>query len=347
MRQLAGVMVKDLPRYLRLLARRDVPAYLGLCNRNERLEPAPDGSGFRCDWQWASDLHAPRHLPVLGKWLAAKALADHPIRLADRSGPVAGEAPQLSFIIGHRGRARIPHLLSTLASIAAQGGPRYECLVVEQDAESVLGPHLPPWVTCIRTPPPDAAMPYCRSWAFNVGARHARGRILVLHDNDMLVPSDYAQSLLSRVDAGFDVVNLKRFVFYLSEHHTAAVLERRAGLCDRAPQVITQNLEGGGTVAITRDAYASIGGMDESFLGWGGEDNEFWDRAQTLRAWSYGSLPFVHLWHPAQPGKQDPGNRTATHYAALSRISTRERIDRLTGTARGLMAGPAGYGDAA
>ena len=65
MRALLGVLLKDLPRYLPALAGSDA-GYLTLCNRLERLELAPDGSGYRCDWRWTSDLHAPKVLPVLG-----------------------------------------------------------------------------------------------------------------------------------------------------------------------------------------------------------------------------------------------------------------------------------------
>ncbi|PJA42974.1 MAG: hypothetical protein CO182_00960, partial [Lysobacterales bacterium CG_4_9_14_3_um_filter_62_6] len=48
-----GVLLKDLPRYLPALVRND-SAYLALCNRNERLQAAPDGSGYRCDWRWTA-----------------------------------------------------------------------------------------------------------------------------------------------------------------------------------------------------------------------------------------------------------------------------------------------------
>jgi hypothetical protein len=186
-------------------------------------------------------------------------------------------------------------------------------------------------------------MAYCRSWAFNVAARHARSGVLVLHDNDMLVPRDYAACLLSHFRAGFEAVNLKRFVFYLTEAHTGGIFAQQLGLADRAPLAVTQNLEGGGSAAITREAYERIGGMDESFVGWGGEDNEWWERAQTLRVWPYAYLPIVHLWHAAQPGKQEADHPTLRHYQALSAIAPAERIARLRRHPGGDMAGPRGW----
>lgn len=340
-RSLLGVVAREPTAYFRwmLSAGND---YLQVRNRAERLEPAPDGTGFRCLWQWTSDLHAPKVIPALGRWLMRRALADHPVVLA-----VAGSAPgvqstesQLTFIIGHRGMARLPHLLATLRSIAGQQGAAVECIVVEQDVESQLGPHLPPWVRLVHTPPPSADMPYCRSWAFNIGVQHARSSVLVLHDNDMLVPQDYATWILQRIAQGYEVVNAKRFIFYLSQGHSQAFFAGQTGLLAQPPEVIVQNLEGGGSVAITREAFARIGGMDESFIGWGGEDVEFWERAQTLRNWPWAGLSLVHLWHAAQPGKMR-GDTSALHrYHELAKATPQERILKLCLSQHGAPSNP-------
>jgi len=337
-RQLAGVLVKDLPRYVRALTQRDRRGYLRLCNRTESLEAAPDQSGYRCLWEWGSDLHAPKHLPSLGRWLLNRALADHPIEFA--AHPVTAGAPQVSFVIGHRGKERLPQLLATLSSIAAQRDVPVECIVVEQETESLLGPHLPAWVRHVHTPPADPGMAYCRSWAFNVGARHARGAVLVLHDSDMLISADYACSVVHRIAQGYDVVNLKRFVFYLTQDHTAGILDGRNALTHAAPAVIVQNLEAGGNVAISRAAFEQIGGMDESFVGWGGEDNEFWERAQTLSVWPFSCLPMVHLWHPAQPDKLAPDSPARKVFEASRTLAPAARIERLRAQQQGRRDGP-------
>jgi len=97
------------------------------------------------------------------------------------------------------------------------------------------------------------------------------------------------------------------------------------------------------SIAITRDGYQRIGGMDEGFIGWGGEDNEFWERCQTLKLWPYGALPLVHLWHPAQPGKYQADNQTLKRYRDLSKIPPEIRIERLRQEAAGALTGPAGW----
>lgn len=342
LRALSGVYAKDWLRYRWRIAASGHD-YLTVCNRNEQLEAAPDGEGYRCLWQWTSPLHAPTVLPDLGLRLMHRALADHPVRRART--PLRLHDPQVdvTFVIGHRGADRLPLLQATLESLAAQHGVSIECIVVDQGIEPTIGSSLPAWVRQVHTPPSHAGVPYCRSWAFNIGARHAKGRVLVLHDNDMLVPDDYAFSVLKHVNDGYQVIDLKRFVFYLTERQTARYLAGEVAVTQAAPDSIVQNLQGGGSVAITRRGYERIGGMDESFIGWGGEDNEFWERAQTLRVWPYAYLPIVHLWHPAQPGKDASDNPALRLYRQLSAIPCQERIARLRRMDAGSVSGPVSF----
>ena len=48
----------------------------------------------------------------------------------------------------------------------------------------------------------------------------------------------------------------------------------------------------------------AIGGFDEGFVDWGGEDDEFYDRCGLLGHCRSGYLPFLHLWHPPQPDRK-------------------------------------------
>ena len=175
MKQLLGALLFDAPRYIRALSRGD-RAYLSIHNRSEALEPAPKSIGFRCLWQWTSELHAPKILPTLGRWLMRNSLRDSPI-VRSQAPPRIAPNPDVTFVIGHRGQSRLPHLLATLESIAAQRDVIIECIVVEQDTESQLVGRLPTWVRHIHLPPPRDDLPYCRSWTFNVAANQAHGRI--------------------------------------------------------------------------------------------------------------------------------------------------------------------------
>jgi hypothetical protein len=225
--------------------------------------------------------------------------------------------------------ARLPHLLVTLRSIAGQRGAAVECVVVEQSERPEIAAHLPPWVRYLHTPTPERDDPYNRSWTLNAGARMAEGEVLILHDNDMLCPAGYAAEALARAREGWAFQQLKRFTFYLGEHDSAALFAGGPLRTD-VPSTVVQNLHGA-SIAASREAYFEIGGFDESFLGWGGEDNEFWDRAETTgRVYAFGYLPFIHLWHAPQPGKQLGNDAPAVRrWHELKHVPAEERIRRL------------------
>lgn len=335
-RQKIGVILLDLPRHLwalrpALLAGRERRPWMYVKNRRERLVRPDRGEGVACAWQWTSELHAPLVFPVLGRFLLRAALRDCPIQLPGPGvSPAPAECPDITFLIGHRGRDRLPHLQWTLRSIAGQTGVSLECIVVEQDSEQTARDHLPGWVRYVHTPPPFEGMPYSRAWAFNVGARQARSPLLVLHDNDMLVPETYAAELVRMHRRGHEIINLKRLIFYLSDDHTRGLFTGHAFFASHPPDSIIQNLEAGGSVAVDRDAYLALGGTDEAFIGWGGEDNEFWERASTRRVWPFGKLPLIHLWHPPQPRKRAVDGRGMTTAELSSRRASIPVHNRIT-----------------
>jgi hypothetical protein len=321
LRHRAGALIHDWPRFLR------VP-WLRMHNRNERV--THDERGVRCEWQFTSDLHIAKVFPSTGVRIMRKAFADWPIEL--RAEPVVEPAaiePEVSFVIGHRGLARLPHLRATLRSIAGQRDAGVECIVVEQSAAPEIASELPSWVRYVHTPVPAPDYGYNRAWTLNVGARIARGELLVLHDNDMLCPARYAAEALARKREGWDFLELKRFTFYLSEADTREVFAT-GRVCTGVPATIVQNLHGA-SIAVARDAYAGVGGFDESFVGWGGEDNEFWERAlERGRVYAFGYLPFIHLWHAPQPGKLAGDEAAAVRlYRERTHIPAAERIARL------------------
>jgi len=248
-------------------------------------------------------------------------------------------APDLSFIIGHRGIDRQRHLIATIASIAAQEDVGLECLVVEQDLRSTLEGVLPSWVRHVHSPPPRPDLPYSRSWAFNVGAMAARGRYLVFHDNDVCMPVRYGTELMRIFREGFEAARLQRFVFYLGPEPSASILSTRSAATAAAPVQIVQNCEGG-TLGVERDVYWQVGGHDEGFLGWGGEDNEILDRLRLRRLHDHAYLPFLHLYHPPQPGRSALHPNSA-YYEKRMALPPRLRVDELASRKQGSLKGPA------
>ena len=327
-RERLGVLLFDWLRYRRAIRSRG-DAWLSLCNRAETLRPAPQGAGLECVWRWSSDLHAPKVFPRLGQDLMRRALESCPVRLASAPSFPASEKPDVAVIIGHRGEERLPLLLMTLRSLAAQSDAALECVVVEHVAAPSIAGRLPPGVHHVPLPAVPGE-PYNRAKTFNAGMRQVRAPVAILHDGDILAPATYARDALNLFRQGEEIVNLKRFVFCLSAEHTAQTVAQGTVRASCAPESVVQNLTGGGSLAVSRAAYERIGGFDEAFEGWGGEDVDFWDRAQTRRVWPYAHLPFFHLWHAPQPEKTPAKDAPAMQrLAAVSRIPVEERIARL------------------
>jgi GT2 family glycosyltransferase len=307
-------------------------------NRGERVVSNPSGCGYECDWEWTSDLTLPRVFPAAGRSLLLAALSERPFAFAGVPPRAQERSPIVSFIVGHRGVDRLPLLLATLASLGGQAGCEFEVLVVEQSTESVLEGRLPADVRLIRQVPLEPGLPYSRSSAFNRGVREARGRIVVLHDNDIVVPSSYAKELCRLEAEGFEAMRLMRYLFYLDEEGTEILLSKAPPSVESfrvlRPSLVRQNCQGG-TIAVTRDAYLRVGGHDEGFIGWGGEDNEFFDRCRLLRFHPWGYLPFVHLWHAPQPdkGRSENPRKRLLELMAIPREERAKRLKRAGGDA--------------
>jgi hypothetical protein len=319
LRSTAAALLLDVPAFERHLRGR----WERIHNRGEALTFEPSGRGVQCEWKWTSSLRVCEMFPGNAPRLMQAALREWPVAFADVPSPA--EAPEVSFLIGHRGVARLPHLLLTLRTIAAQRDAAVECIVIEQSVEREVESALPPWVRYIHQRAEPGA-PYARARTFNEAARAARAPLLVLHDNDMLVPARYAAELAAKVRAGDEVLDLKRFIFYLTAEDTARAMETGSVPPDARSETVIENLRGG-SIAITQEAYESIGGFDETFVGWGGEDVELWERAETRRANRFGYLPIVHLWHAPQPEKTQGADAPAIQrYHELAAVPVSERI---------------------
>ena len=333
LRQKAGALLLDAPRYTaRLIATRlgATTAWLLIRNRKQRIASSKSPFGIHCQWKWTSDLYLPKVFPLFSKLLLRQALSSTNFDFANAPQNKLSNAKNpadVTFIIGHRGRSRLGLLLKTLESIAAQKGCSIECIVVELDHRSKIRDALPSWVKYIHHKTSTENQAYNRALAFNVGAISAKSSCVIFHDNDLLVSNSYAVETLKLVRKGFDFVNLKRFIFYLSEasSNTLRLTSRLNETLD--VESIMQNAEGGGSIGCSLKAFHAIGGFDQRFAGWGGEDNEFWERAQTLNLWPYGNQCLIHQWHGAQVEKLDLDNApTLKLYRELSEQSPSTRI---------------------
>jgi GT2 family glycosyltransferase len=150
---------------------------------------------------------------------------------------------------------------------------------------------------------------------------------VVCHDGDILVPTRYARTVVDVLSRdALEAVFLQRFLFCLTSAHTDAVLSSRLVKASAPPERVRQNWKGG-TLAIRSRAFADIGGFDESFVNWSGEDLEFYDRCKAIPSSRYGYVPFVHLWHAPQASKS--GDERGDNLGHTQRVMARPREDRI------------------
>jgi len=342
-RDLAGVALLDLPTF-HVALQNEIHAapgnsrWIWLCNRIERLTPNPDGPGVHCNWKWGSELHACNVWPRLGRSLMQAAFRDWPIRFAN--APTSHAGPRVSFIFAHSGRDRVKQLCRTIRSVFAQRDVQIECIVVGQSPSPVEGT-LPDGIHFRHLDKEHLPFGWYKSWAYNVGARIATGDVLVFQDGDVCMPDRYAAEVARTIlQDGYDAASLQRFLFYLNLKSTQRIDSLDDATVPCVPERVFQNWKGG-TIAVRRDAFFDLGGFDEGFVDWGGEDDEFYDRCSGLRHCRFGYIPFIHLWHRPQQGRKLIDNPNISRIMPWRmQIPVADRIAELTSRDFGNPSGP-------
>ena len=159
--------------------------------------------------------------------------------------------------------------------------------------------------TVTRVHVPSDGAPFNKARACNAGFTSTEAPILALVDADTLVPMTSLIAAIDAVREGIDAVRPYGRLIELDEEATRLVLEG-AGLPETESGARDDSREGeriplcGGIVVLSSSAYESVGGMDESFEGWGGEDDAL-SAALGRAGVACGILesgPAFHLAHP-------------------------------------------------
>ena len=129
--------------------------------------------------------------------------------------------------------------------------------------------------------------------------RHATGEMLVIADADSFVrPEALVQAVDDVAETGTWAVPHGR-VYRLNQRATEIVYAGgpvRKHMTARLPYI---GPAGGGIVVLTRAAYDKVGGIDERFCGWGGEDISLgWALGTLVGPYTRVGAPLIHLWHP-------------------------------------------------
>ena len=337
-------LVPDSPYARELLAGR--PGRPGALRRRRPARPPPADRGARWPTRPAPGYRPAPHVgPSLDD--AARAYAEHlaacrppaavdPGRRHGRPrqpvGPAAAgrRAPRPS---ASSCRTTTPSATSTSCwrALARQTHDRFEIVVVDD------GSTVPPQVGAAGAAPVRVLhqddLGFRAARARNLGAQAATGEVLVFLDGDTVPEPAFVERLAARVAAGPDVVAVgrrrhadlsavgpDRLVRFLAEGPAPDVPELtepgwlrdayRASdnllLADRRSYRFVISA----VLAVGAPLFAELGGFDERFVGYGGED---WELA--ARAWAAGALlvhePTAVAWHdgPDWAERADPDSR--------------------------------------
>jgi hypothetical protein len=136
--------------------------------------------------------------------------------------------------------------------------------------------HLPD--SAIRVHVPAHGRPFKKALACNAGFAATSTEVIALVDADTLMPTEAFLACASAVHATHDVIRPYGRLVELDEDATITLALGGPMPADAAGG--HDDARGGehiplcgGIVILRRTAYASVGGMDETFEGWGGEDD--------------------------------------------------------------------------
>jgi hypothetical protein len=298
--------------------------WLDLRNRHEVLTEDDVSGGRVCQWRDSSQLTVSRIFPDVGRRLLMHCLREWPLQLNYDSPALRSDEPEASVLIAIGGVDRLRQFLTVLASLRGQSHGSMEIIVVEQSLTPELEQTLPSDIRYLHDRQ-EVGVEFNKSRALNVAARAARGKYFLIHDADYVVPRDYV-SECCRVLNHAHAVRPSRFNFHLNQASTEDFTGQQQLPNAPVSEFIVQNNPT--PMALRAESYWEIGGHDESFIGWGGEDVEFLSRLRTLTVAEGGWLPTIHLWHPPAPRKAS-GHRNQRQQDELLATDPRMRIERL------------------
>ncbi|WP_282206084.1 glycosyltransferase family 2 protein [Kitasatospora fiedleri] len=290
-------------------------------------------------WRTAQRGRIGHHLGAAVEPDLRPAPADRPGTGAAARTTAPGRAAQVVVPFRDRGADghRLRNLLACLAALRDQepvpGG--YTVTVVEADEvprrraeiagaadEYLFAPH------------PGA---FNKAWVVNAGVANSavEAETVCVFDADLLPDRGFVARSLERFRApGTGAFLPYRDMLYLDEESSRRAVHARGP--DGAPALDPAGLRGfwmrrpvGGCVWLTREVFDRIGGMDERYESWGGEDVDLVLRLQAATAlYSYDDF-MVHLHHPVKALQPDEARRNdEIPYMTWKPVNPIGRLDR-------------------
>jgi predicted glycosyltransferase involved in capsule biosynthesis len=183
--------------------------------------------------------------------------------------------------------------------------------------------------------------PFASTTANNIGAAKANSNIFIFQDADILFAPKAYNMIINQIKKGFQSIRVGEKCWNLNGVHTHKLKEQYATNWTTSPIIShlkrLENAKGGrdapgACTAISRKAFADIGGWCELFQVYGWEDCYFRFKVRKLKHMSL-NLPMAHLNHePNYQGGHQPDNRKLYYeilYAKPDKYKDIIRRDRM------------------
>jgi glycosyltransferase involved in cell wall biosynthesis len=201
--------------------------------------------------------------------------------------------------------------VSVLIPYKPDGGPRDEAFKWVKDFYKIA---LPGAEICVGTTNDPL---FNRSKAINLAAKQAKGDVFIIIDGDIIFDPAIIEDSLRHIDNHSYVFPFK-YVKNIAKETTSRLLAANP-TWPLNEEILNYDLSTRGRLGkvniIKRENFEFVGGFDERFQGWGGEDIAFncavttlCGRAKRLKHAVY------HLWHPSMNFRKNPnGQKNIKH----------------------------------
>lgn len=204
---------------------------------------------------------------------------------------------------------RTRNVMACLRALQDQSADRKDyCIVVVESDEKPRWQHILASL-CDQYIFAPGSGPFNKSWATNVGVRNSDGDhdVVCVLDADALPDRHFVQRNIARFRrAGTQALLPFREVLWLDSASTEIALDSRLRGDASSPDIsllrgFLLRCPPGLCIMVRSGIYASIGGMDERYEGWGGEDTDFALRVAANAALDRYDDLGLHMYHPPSP----------------------------------------------
>ncbi|MFF3242735.1 glycosyltransferase family 2 protein [Streptomyces sp. NPDC002870] len=250
--------------------------------------------------------------------LGTESGGDRTVGTAAATEPAPSREPaEVRIVIPFRDREsglRTRNLLACLQALEDQeGGLAHRVTVVESDTEPRTRQQLEPLVDRYVFAPKEGL--FNKAWAVNVGAVDAASDApyLCVLDADILVDRAFVARNAARLREGGHGIHLPfRWSLSLDEASTRHAIGLRTSRGDAdVPDAVLRGLllrePPGGCVWLRTEIFHAVGGFDERYEGWGGEDDDVIARLTGAAPLRRFDDQLLHLNHPRPEMTRDDG----------------------------------------